>query len=238
MGNNNIDDAAIKYDTSLSADIVIFTVHEDELKVLLVNRAHDPFKDHWALPGGFRKIGIDKSLIDIANRRLVEETGAKANYLEQLYTFGDEKRDPRGWVTSVAYFALMPYDKVDLIAGDGVSETKWKSVQNRVPRKLAFDHGDIIKMALSRIQAKLEYSPIAAHLLGNEFTLPDMMAVYELIMGCKLDKTFFRRSIKKADFLIDTGKKSDKGFKKAVLYKMKKGVEKSLFFPRGLYARN
>jgi len=226
----------VQYDKSLSADIVIFTINEDALKILLVQRAHAPDKGKWALPGGFRKIGVDHNLDDIANRRLIEETGTKVPYLEQLYTFGSEDRDPRGWVTTVAYFAFVPYDKVRLIAGEGVSESKWRTIYNhQAPENLAFDHSKIIGLALERVRSKLEYTPIAPYMLGDEFTLPQMQKVYELILDCDLDKTFFRRSLKRADILIATKKQEQAtGHKRAMLYKFKKGADKALFFPRGL----
>lgn len=226
----------IEYDTSLSADIVIFTVHEDELKILLVKRAHVPYEGKWALPGGFRKIGVDKTLDDIAIRRLKEETGTKAPYLEQLYTFGSDIRDPRHWVTTVAYFAFMPHAKVRLMVGEGVTETKWWPVRgSKVSTKLAFDHNEIVKVAVKRIRSKMEYSSIAAHLLGDEFTLPALQKSYEIILGCALDKTYFRRAIKKADIVIDTKRFTEsKGYRPAAIYRFKKGTDNKLFFPRGL----
>ncbi|HEY5669390.1 MAG TPA: NUDIX hydrolase, partial [Anaerolineales bacterium] len=93
---------------SLTVDIVIFTLRENRLQVLLIRRANQPFAGYWALPGGF--VQVDESLEDAAARELSEETGIEQAYLEQLYTYGDPERDPRGRVVSVAYFALIPAD--------------------------------------------------------------------------------------------------------------------------------
>ncbi|HZN12621.1 MAG TPA: NUDIX hydrolase, partial [Blastocatellia bacterium] len=90
---------------SVTVDLVILTIAEQDLKVLLIRRGEEPFKGRWALPGGF--VEIDESLERAAARELKEEVGVRDVYLEQLYTFGDPKRDPRGRVVSVVYFALV-----------------------------------------------------------------------------------------------------------------------------------
>src|SRR4030042_4622577 len=138
---------------SVTVDIVVFTIENDELKVLLVKRKLNPFKDKWAIPGGF--VRIKESLEDAAKRELEEETGVKDVYLEQLYTFGDPERDPRGRVITVAYMALINSEKINLKATTDASEAKWFPVK-KIP-DLAFDHKKIFDYSLKRLRWKFEY---------------------------------------------------------------------------------
>ena len=135
---------------SVTVDIVIFTIKGDDLKVLLVKRAIKPFKDIWAIPGGF--VRMEEDLEKAAKRELEEETGVKNVYLEQLYTFGEVKRDPRGRVITVAYFALLPQIKTRLRATADVSEARWFSVKK--PPELAFDHNKIIEDYIEKKKCK------------------------------------------------------------------------------------
>ena len=177
---------------SVTVDIVIFTVHENDLKVLLVKRKVWPFEGYWALPGGFVK--MNESLDDAAKRELVEETAVKDVYLEQLYTFGEPKRDPRTRVITVSYFALINMgDAKNLKASTDVSDVKWFSVYG-LP-KLAFDHKDIISYSLKRLRWKLEYTTIGFKLLPGEFTLTQLQGIYEIIFNKKFDKRNFRKKI-------------------------------------------
>jgi 8-oxo-dGTP diphosphatase len=125
---------------SVTVDLVIFTIAEDDLKVLLIRRGQDPFKGRWALPGGF--VDIEESLERAAARELKEEVGVTDVYLEQLYTFGDPKRDPRGRVISVSYFALVDAGRQRIVAASDAAEAKWHSVFD--PPRLAFDHGMLL----------------------------------------------------------------------------------------------
>src|ERR1035437_55838 len=107
----------------VTVDIVVFTVHEQSLRVLLIERGIDPFKGRYALPGGF--LLAEETLEQAAFRELFEETGTKDVYLEQLYTFGDPHRDSRGRVVTVAYYALVPTDKSPLFAGAYAPAAGW-----------------------------------------------------------------------------------------------------------------
>src|ERR1017187_5334377 len=124
----------------VTVDIVVFTVHEQTLQVLLIERGIDPFKGRYALPGGF--VRAEETLEQAAFRELLEETGTKDVYLEQLYTVGDPHRDPRGRVVTVAYYALVPTDKSPLQAGTDASAAGWYPVSALPP--LAFDHKKIV----------------------------------------------------------------------------------------------
>src|SRR5262245_30331014 len=125
---------------SVTVDLVIFTIAEDDLKVLLIRRGQEPFKGRWALPGGF--VEIDESLERAAARELKEEVGVTNVYLEQLYTFGEPKRDPRGRVISVSYFALVDAERQRIVAASDAAEAQWHSVFDAP--KLAFDHAKIL----------------------------------------------------------------------------------------------
>ncbi len=190
---------------SVAVDMAVFTVHEEQLKVLLIKRGVPPYVGKWALPGGFINKARDRTVEDTVLRELREETGAIAPYIEQLYTFGSADRDPRDWTVSIAYFALTPYDRVNLKAGTDAQQARWWPVRDsKVNEKLAFDHNKILAMAIARLRSKLEYTAIAGHLLGTEFTLPQLQATYEIILGEKLDKTAFRRNLHRAEIVQET----------------------------------
>jgi 8-oxo-dGTP diphosphatase len=136
---------------------------------------------------------------------LEEETGVRDVYVEQLYTFGDPGRDPRGRVVSVVYFALIPPDAAgEPQGGDDAAEARWWSVYG-LPR-LGFDHGQVLEYALQRLRNKLEYTAVGFQLLPSEFTLGELQAAYEIVLGEKLDKRNFRRRILEARVIRETSK--------------------------------
>src|SRR5215217_7996776 len=152
---------AFKYEyerPGLTVDCVIFGLDLDEetLKVMLIERDVEPFEGEWAIPGGF--VRSDETLMEAANRELEEETGIRGVFLEQLYTFGNPDRDPRGWVVSVAYYALVSPDKHHVRAATDARQARWFPV-DALPR-LAFDHAEILQAALGRVRGKLTYAPI------------------------------------------------------------------------------
>src|ERR671918_453513 len=142
---------------AVTTDVVLFTIQDERLEVLLIRRGSEPFKGRWALPGGF--VDIDEDLLACAARELEEETGVTGVYLEQLYTFGAPDRDPRERVITVAYYALIPSDRLRLQAADNAEALGWFAMDD-LPA-LAFDHAEIIAMAHQRLVAKLDYSTIA-----------------------------------------------------------------------------
>lgn len=174
----------------VAVDIVIFTIQNGILKVLLVNRKIDPFLGQFAIPGGF--IHADEELDEAALRELREETGVTDVYLEQLYSFGDPRRDPRGRVVSVSYFALISADRT-LSPGSDAAEANWWPMKE-LPA-LAFDHEKILDYALERLRNKLEYTTVGFQLLPQKFTLVQLQEVYEAILDKKLDKRNFRRKM-------------------------------------------
>lgn len=189
---------------SVTVDILLFTVLDNDLKILLVKRGLAPFKGSWALPGGF--VQIDESLDEAARRELSEEGNINNVYLEQLYTFGDLKRDPRDRVITVTYLALSDSLKWQIKSGGDAGEATLHSVK-KLPT-LAFDHRKIVDYGLDRLKAKIGYSNIVMGLLPEEFTLTDLQRKHEVILDQKLDKRNFRKKILSTGIIEATGKKS------------------------------
>jgi 8-oxo-dGTP diphosphatase len=216
----------------VTVDIVIFTLREGSLQVLLVKRGVPPFEGQYAIPGGF--IREDESLEEAALRELHEETGVRNVFLEQLYTFGDPKRDPRGRVITVAYFALIASDKLSLVAGADAAEAQWFPASSVPP--LAFDHKSILDYALERLRNKLEYTTVGFQLLAEKFTLGELQAVYEAILGRPLDKRNFRRKLALLGVLKPlrewqrTGRKPARLFRFAAA-RFEKLKDKGILFP-------
>jgi len=150
----------------------------------------------------FIDIHKDRDLDAAALRKLREKTGVRAPYLEQLQGFGSKARDPRGWSTTFVYFALIASDQVELAHGGNADAVRWQPVggAHQVP-KLAFDHSQILEVALQRLYNKVEYTSLPAHLLPKEFTLSDLQQVYQIVLGRAVDKSAFRKRIKDGDFL-------------------------------------
>ncbi len=170
-------------------DCVVFGFDESELKVLLIQRGLEPFKGRWAMPGGF--VRVNETLDAAARRELQEEAGLSNVFLEQLYTFGAVDRDPRERVVSVAYYALVKLSEHEAKAATDATNARW-FVVSKVPR-LAFDHGEILSIALARLKAKVRYQPIGFELLPPKFTLSQLQHLYEAVLATKLDKRNFRK---------------------------------------------
>lgn len=188
---------------SVATDCVIFGYDEGDLKILLIERGGEPFKGDWALPGGF--LQMDEDAETGARRELLEETALYNVFIEQLYTFTDVNRDPRGRVLSITYFALIRLNLYTVEAGDDAKNAQWFSVDNMPP--LAFDHPKIVDMALKRLQGKIRYQPLGFELLPEKFTLTELQNLYETVLGIKLDKRNFRRKILKTGLLIQLNEK-------------------------------
>lgn len=181
---------------SVTVDVVMFTIMDDDLKVLLIKRKNPPCAGMWAFPGGF--VDMKESLEHAALRELREETGVKDSeigYVEQLYTFGDPDRDPRTRVITVAYLALVRADAVRPTGADDASDAQWHSAVN--PPMLAFDHEEILEKAKERLRELASNTTAPFYFLPECFTLHDLQRAYELSLGCRLDKRNFRRRIRK-----------------------------------------
>ena len=192
---------------AVTTDIVLFTIREERLQLLLIRRRNPPFQGGWALPGGF--LDMNEDLADCAKRELEEETGIKNVYLEQLYTFGKHDRDSRERVISVAYYALIPSDRVTLKPASDATDASWFAY-DELP-ELAFDHREIAEKAHERLVAKLDYSTIAFQFLPKQFTLSELQEVYETIRAEPMDKRNFRKWITARNLIEATGKERRNG---------------------------
>jgi 8-oxo-dGTP diphosphatase len=184
----------------VTADTCIFTMHGDDLAVLLIKRKGQPFKGHWALPGGF--VDKNESLEKAAARELEEETGLTGVAFEQLGAFGDPGRDPRGHTVTVVFLAFIHAEAAIIHAGDDASEAAWhplrtlldaRTAKAGAPR-LAFDHDKILRLARERLQERLRdpSRQSSFSLVPQHFTLTELQRVYEALLGRKLDKRNFR----------------------------------------------
>lgn len=205
---------------ALTVDCVIFGLDESsKLKILLIQRALEPFKGAWALPGGF--VDMDEDLEAAALRELAEETGVRDVFIEQLYTFGQPGRDPRGRVVSVAYYALVNLAEHPVEASSDADLVDWFEL-DQLPR-LAFDHDRILAVATDRLRGKVRYQPIGFELLPEQFTLSQLQKLYETILGVEqLNKRNFRKRILDMGILQEVGKQEGVAHRPAVLYRFDK----------------
>jgi len=202
---------------AVTVDILIFTIHDNNLKVLLIRRAMEPFEGQWALPGGF--VGMGESLRRAAWRELREETGVHAAFLEQLGAFGHPDRDPRERVITVAYYALVPFARLDIQAASDAKEARLFGM-DELP-DLAFDHSKILRRARERLQDKMEDPVIALQLVPEKFTLSELQRVHELILGEPLDKRNFRKKVQGLELIESTGEQKRTGpHRPAKLYRV------------------
>ena len=204
---------------SLTVDCVIFGVAfasgTPALCVLLIERGEAPFRGAMALPGGF--MHIDETIDEAARRELREETGLDDVFLEQLYTFGDVDRDPRGRVVSVAYYALLNLADHRVKSGTDARAAGWVPVQEA--RALAFDHDRVLAAALERLRGKVRYQPIGFELLPERFKLSQLQALYEAILGEPLDKRNFRKRFLAMGLLAEAGTERGVPHRAARLYR-------------------
>jgi 8-oxo-dGTP diphosphatase len=203
---------------SLAVDVVALTVAAGQLRVALYRRADPPQRGHYALPGGF--MHIDESIEEAAARTMAQKVGLADVFLEQLYTFGDLHRDPRGRVVTVSYYAL-----VDAQAFAAKPERAPAALSARVvvpwpgetggpveavdddgrALPLFLDHADILGLAVKRLRGKLDYSPVGFQLLPIEFTLRQLQEVHEAVRGEPVNKDSFRRRVLASGLIEATG---------------------------------
>ena len=231
---------------ALTCDVIVFTIRDGRLQVLLVRRGRPPFRGRWAIPGGF--VEKDEPLEAAARRELEEETGLRDVYLEQLYSFGDPGRDPRGHTVTVAHLALVNPARFEgegarpspairpgkrgtgnpepgtanlLRAGDDAAALRWFPAHR--PPPLAFDHNRVLAVALERLRNKLFYTTVGFEFLGREFTLPELQRVYEILLNRRQDKRNFRRRILSLGILKPLGRTRREGrHRPARLYAFRK----------------
>jgi 8-oxo-dGTP diphosphatase len=205
---------------SVSVDVALVTADEGRLRALLIERSEHPHRGRWSLPGGF--VQIDESLDAAAARVLETKAGVTGIFLEQLYTFGEPDRDPRTRVISVAYYALVDTAKLTVQrAADNRVElatlhVPWPGERggpvdalngqgSALP--LAFDHADILGLVVKRLRGKLDYAPLGFELLPKKFTLRQLQAIHETILGRRLNKDSFRRRMLASGLVAATGER-------------------------------
>lgn len=223
---------------SVSVDVALITAVDGQLKALLTRREKFPEKDKWSLPGTF--VGLEESLDIAAERALRTKTGVSGIFLEQLYTFGLPQRDPRTRVISVAYYALVNFekltrlqtqsDRIQLVEidvpwdGEKGGQVRAKDKQGK-RLKLAFDHAEILGLAVLRLRGKLDYAPIGFELLPRKFTLRNLQRIHETILNKKKNKDSFRRRILASGLVVPTGEfEVSVGHRPAELYRFKRGA--------------
>ncbi len=188
---------------SLAVDLVVFGYDQNALSVLLLNRNEAPFQNQWTLPGAF--LQLRERFQETCQRILETKLGLQNIYLEQLYSFDDPDRDPRGRVISVTYYALVNPEKYQLTAGTMANDVKWFPLSS-LP-SLGFDHSQIVQKAVERLQSKILYHPVGFELLDQDFTLPELHHLYECILDTQLDRRNFRRKILDSHIILPTGQK-------------------------------
>lgn len=213
----------MRRDLLLTVDIACFALDDRELQILLVRRLEEPFAGAWALPGG--PVRLDEPLEEAGQRILAATTGLWGLYLEQLYTFGDPGRDPRGRAISVAYYALLPpgaaghRPRNGTRPGKGVADAAWYPV-DQLPGALGFDHGRIAAYARWRLAQKILYTPLAFHLLPDTFTMADLRGVYEAVVGERYDPSnFARQMLARWDLAPVPGKRDRRSRRPARLFR-------------------
>lgn len=229
MKNKNYKEVS-ELQLSVTTDVVMLRMYKDNLQILLVKRDEEPFKDMWSLPGGFvpEKLNFEETI----RQKVKEKTGYSDMYIEQLYTFGDVERDPRGRIISVSYLGFISDNDSYTLSEDKEKETTWATL---IPTKvngefsfditvenekveLAFDHDFIVATALERIRNKIWYTTIIYKLLPEEFPLLDAKKIFEIIL-CKTVNNFHRRV---KDILEETGNiKSGQAYRPAKLFRVK-----------------
>ena len=217
-----------------AVDAVVFGYEKGHgLKLLLIQRENDPFKNCWALPGGLVK--TEESIEEAAKRELVEETGVQISHLEQLYTFGKPDRDPRNRVVSIAYLGLVKPKHHQLKADTDAIDARWFSI-DALP-DLAFDHLEIIEVAIKRLRGKATYEPIGFDLLDDKFPFADLEELYRIFLNRDIDRRNFRKKVLQFDFVEELDEKAPSTGKgrKGNLFRFNKEkydqlVQKGIFF--------
>ncbi len=209
---------------AVTADVIILTIVEDDLRVLLIQRKEEPFKGRWAIPGGFVEEG--ETLEEAAHRELEEETGVRGVRLEQLAAFGDPGRDPRGWVVTVAHYVLLDARALRARAADDAADAGWFSLYHLPP--LAFDHERILACALHRLRAQLEWAAVGRELLPRRFALSELQRIHEVILGRKLNGRSFRKRMLSRGLLEELNETRRKGaLRGARLYRFARGRDRT-----------
>ena len=218
---------------SVAVDLVLLTILNEALHALLIRRQEHPFAGSWSLPGGF--VQMKESLESAAERVLHEKAGLSRIFLEQLYTFGAPDRDPRTRIISVSHMALIDGGRIHAAHSPGHDALLAKVTVPWTGEKggpvhligsdgkrlaMAFDHAEMVGLAIKRLRGKLDYTPVGFQLLPSKFTLLQLQRVHEIILGRDLNKDSFRRRMLASGHLKPTGQiQGDVGHRPAALYR-------------------
>lgn len=203
----------------VAVDVAVFTVRDGALHVLLVQASGGPFAGEWALPGGL--VHDAEPLDEAAARELAARTGVNDIYLEQLYTFGRPDRDPHARVVSVAYVALIPHGRIPgALEGPKYRQVTWTPVRRLPP--LAYDHAEVVRTAVARLRAKIQYTNLVYTLLPAAFTLSELQSVYEAILGRRLDRRNFRKKLLATQLLAPLGRERRGAHRPAALHRFRR----------------
>ena len=237
MKNTSLLSHHLNFEKPLTTvDLVVFSLKNKQLHVLLVKRDNslqEPFPTQWALVGGFVDVQLDADLKATAMRKLAEKTGVSTAYLEQLGSWGNQKRDPRGWSTTHVYLSMLAlHDAQILSTGGNVTDAKWFAINGEsVDCKLAFDHQEILQAAIERLRNKVEYTSLPAFLMPDLFTLTELHMAFEAVLARPIDKSAFRTRMLASNLLQATDQFKEAANRPAQLYQLKSTVE-PIFFQR------
>ena len=207
----------------LTVDSVLFTVENQSLKVLLLQRANHPQKGLWSLPGGFIDTKSDATTEETALRKITEKTKVTPPYLEQLQTFSSSDRDPRGWSATVTYFALIAHKDTEMTLAQ---DAQWIALDDLSKfQPLAFDHQQIIEAALERLRQKSLYSMLPVFCLPKEFTLGEYHQLMEIILDKTIQKKSLYRRFEASNMFEETGNTVATGARAAMLYRIREDAE-------------
>lgn len=230
-------DASLYDRPSTAVDSAIFTIMDDTLAVLMIQRGAHPDLAKWSLVGGYVNMESDLDLVSTARRKLIEKTALDCPYLEQVMTIGNATRDPRGWTISTAYFALLPWQEMELCAGNGALDIKWITLESIAKLDLAFDHKMILEKCLERLKTKALYTTLPVNLMQGDFTLSELQSVYETVLGKTIQAKSFRRRILGCSVIEETGESRATGKRPAKLYRLITNTD-THYFNRNLESVN
>ena len=200
---------------AVTTDCVVFGFNGSGLSVLLIKRGIEPYQGSWAFPGGF--LNMDETAEQGALRELQEETGVRDIYIEQLQAFTGVERDPRERVLTIAFLAFVHQDDYEVLGGDDAAEARWFPVDELPP--LAFDHAEIMRVALERLRWKIQYEPLAFRLLNSTFTMSQLQTIYEAVLGQTFDRRNFHKKMLAMGYVIATDETTSSNGRPATLYR-------------------
>lgn len=190
-------------------DVCLLSIVNNKLSVLLIKRGFEPFKDMYALPG--RKYQSNLSPLENAQLSLSTELGLKDIYLDQLKTYGSMTRDPRGASLSVCYLALVDYKNIHAVNTPDAVESKWVAVDELFKTAIAFDHKEMILDAVARIKNQIRYTKVGFSLIGNDFTIKEIVETFEQVLGIKIDPSNLRKKLLSLNLLSENPQRLIKG---------------------------